>query len=211
MGFEPPKPAADGSVDQEHDAFGAEITPHPIRNPLAGLTPVGSPVHDQQAELQGRLADCSDEGEEVDETAEIYEPQDGDDNPFAAVQDVEYEAEPVMMRTVDDFRPNVVVEEVTPASPVAEVVPMPVAAAPKSVVATSRPAPTPRVAAGTKSKAAFTLRLDRERHLKLRLACAVQGRSAQQLVTAALDALLADVPGLDDMAEQAPSGKRARN
>ncbi len=202
MGFEPPKPASDGSADQDHDAFGAEITPHPVRNPLAGLTPVGSPVHDQQAELQGRLADSSDEGEEIDETAEIYEPQDGDHNPFAAAQDIEFEDEPVVMRTVDDFMP-VKVE--------AKVVPMPVAAAPKPVDATPRRAPRPRVAAGTKDKAAFTLRLDRERHLKLRLACAVQGRSAQQLVTAALDALLAGVPGLDDMADQAPSGKKAHN
>ena len=41
-----------------------------------------------------------------------------------------------------------------------------------------------------KAKAAFTLRLDAKRHLKLRLACAVNGRSAQQLVTDALDHLL---------------------
>ena len=39
-------------------------------------------------------------------------------------------------------------------------------------------------------KAAFTLRLDAERHLRLRLATAVTGRSAQQIVTGALDALL---------------------
>ena len=49
----------------------------------------------------------------------------------------------------------------------------------------------PRSAPGSKGKAAFTLRLDPERHLKLRLACAVDGRSAQQIVTDALDQLLA--------------------
>ncbi len=50
----------------------------------------------------------------------------------------------------------------------------------------------PRAAAGSKSKAAFTLRLDPERHLKLRLACAYEHKSAQAVVTAALDQYLAE-------------------
>ena len=50
-----------------------------------------------------------------------------------------------------------------------------------------RRAPRPRAAPGSKAKAAFTLRLDPARHLKLRLACAVGGRSAQLIVTDALD------------------------
>jgi hypothetical protein len=37
----------------------------------------------------------------------------------------------------------------------------------------------------------------------LRLACAVNGRSAQQIVTAALDQLLTEMPELDAMAEKA--------
>jgi len=49
----------------------------------------------------------------------------------------------------------------------------------------------------------FTLRLDPERHLKLRLACAIGGRSAQQLVTDALDQLLSGMPELDAMADRA--------
>ena len=60
-----------------------------------------------------------------------------------------------------------------------------------------------RAAPGTKAKAAFTLRLDPERHLKLRLACAVDGRSAQQIVTDALDHLLERMPELDAMAAKA--------
>ena len=39
--------------------------------------------------------------------------------------------------------------------------------------------------------------------MKLRLACAVGGRSAQLLVTDALDALLASMPELDAMASKA--------
>ena len=51
-------------------------------------------------------------------------------------------------------------------------------------------------------RAAFTLRLDAERHLKLRLACTVRGRSAQQLVTEALDKLLSDQPQIAELAAQ---------
>jgi len=80
--------------------------------------------------------------------------------------------------------------------------PAPIAVLPNRRAAAPRPA-KPRSAAGSKSKAAFTLRLDPERHLKLRLACAVNGRSAQQLVTDALDRLLDDMPELDAMAERA--------
>jgi len=51
-------------------------------------------------------------------------------------------------------------------------------------------------------RAAFTLRLDAERHLKLRLACTVRNRSAQQIVTEALDAMLAAMPEVETLAAQ---------
>ncbi|MFA9200375.1 MAG: hypothetical protein ACEQR8_04185 [Cypionkella sp.] len=51
-------------------------------------------------------------------------------------------------------------------------------------------------------RAAFTLRLDADRHLKLKLACTVRNASAQALVTEALDALLAEMPELDALAAQ---------
>ncbi len=61
--------------------------------------------------------------------------------------------------------------------------------------------PQPRRSALSRGKrAAFTLRLDADRHLKLRLASTVKGRSAQQLVTEALDRLLGDMPEIDSMA-----------
>ena len=90
-----------------------------------------------------------------------------------------------------------------------------VAAAPSPVRATidriaaklEAPAPAARPnafkkAANDSRRAAFTLRLDQERHLKLRLACTVRGRSAQQLVTDALDVLLAQMPEIDSLAAQ---------
>lgn len=65
-----------------------------------------------------------------------------------------------------------------------------------------RPA-TPKIARTVNGKSAFTLRLDADRHLRLRLASAVRHQSSQQMVTEAVDALLAQVPGLDALAEQA--------
>jgi hypothetical protein len=60
-----------------------------------------------------------------------------------------------------------------------------------------------------KAKAAFTLRLDAERHLRLRLASACRNRSAQALVTQALDAFIASLPEVEPLVDQlARSGKR---
>ena len=170
MGFEPPKPA-------ENDEDGADVVAaYPVRTPSSGLTPVESPVHDQQAAIAGRLSAYApdDAGEEVDETAELYEPE---DEPAVA-----FEA------------------PVAPAPEPERVVAVASALAPVPV---RRRATKVRSAPGGKAKAAFTLRLDSDRHLKLRLACAVHGSSAQMLVTDALDQFLAAMPELDAMAEKA--------
>ena len=50
--------------------------------------------------------------------------------------------------------------------------------------------------------------LDADRRLKLRLASAVTGRSAQQMLTQALDDLLMTLPEIDRLAEQLPQGRR---
>lgn len=57
-------------------------------------------------------------------------------------------------------------------------------------------------------RAAFTLRVDADRHLKLRLACAVRNRSAQQLVTEALDRLLEELPDIAALAAQVADQRR---
>jgi hypothetical protein len=75
---------------------------------------------------------------------------------------------------------------------------------PVRAVAPPKRSRSSRSAKTAKEKAAFTLRLDPNRHLKLRLACAVNAKSAQQLVTKALDELLSSMPELDAMASQAP-------
>lgn len=70
--------------------------------------------------------------------------------------------------------------------------------------------PRARAAAAARGKAAFTLRLDPERHLKLRLACALSRRSAQQLVTEALDDFLDSLPELEALAGQVPGQANQR-
>ena len=65
-------------------------------------------------------------------------------------------------------------------------------------------------ATAARAKAAFTLRLDPERHLRLRLACALSRRSAQQLVTEALDDFLESQPGLEALAGQVPGQAQQR-
>ena len=68
--------------------------------------------------------------------------------------------------------------------------------------AAARPAADPirRSALADGRRAAFTLRIDADRHLKLRLACTVDGRSAQQLLIDALDQYIAANPELDALA-----------
>lgn len=198
MGFDPPKPALAPLGDDADDSFGEVVPAHPHN--LAGLTPVESPVHNQQAEIVGRLSsytpDESDEEEELDETAELYDPEAEDEQDVESFEDEVAEIEePVVLP-----EPAVLEEPVAVAEPV-------VLAQPALPKVRHAPAPrrsrSPRVATGTKSKAAFTLRLDQERHLKLRLACALDGRSAQMLVTQALDELLAGMPELESMAVKA--------
>jgi hypothetical protein len=169
MGFEPPK-AAEVERDEDHDAFGEDVVEHPRAHPT-GLTPIGSPVHDQQAEIADRFNGVDEGSDEEDEIGEVEE------------------AAELHQTEVEEVReaPEII------AAPIVVPAPAP------------RRAPRVRAAVGTKGKAAFTLRLDPERHLKLRLACAVDGRSAQQLVTQALDQLLERVPDLDGLAAKAKS------
>ena len=209
MGFEAPKPAIAAVRDDRHDAFGDQLSEPALRNPLAaltpsGLSPVSSPVHDQHAEIADRFAGYTDQSgdeEEIDDTAELYEPL------VEAAATAEEEE-------TDELLLDAPVLSIKPArafsTPLAAPPPAPAPAALAEVRAAPVRAQRPRAASGSKAKAAFTLRLDAERHLKLRLACAVTGRSAQLLVTEALDSLLASIPELDSMADRAPRKQAQR-
>lgn len=84
-------------------------------------------------------------------------------------------------------------------------VPIDQMAATKTIGGKSSPRPSSSRAQAARKRAdrlAFTLRLDPERHLKLRLACTIRHCSAQQLVTDALDALLGEMPDIQNLAAQ---------
>jgi hypothetical protein len=106
----------------------------------------------------------------------------------------EVEAEAEVEEVAEDAAPV----EIPLTKPRAHVVPLP-----------KRPVAKAKAEEGR--KAAFTLRLDGERHLRLRLATAVTGQSAQQIVTSALDVLLASIPEVEALAERAVSAKAKRN
>lgn len=133
----------------------------------------------------------------------------------AASAPLPQEVPPVVLQQMEIARefaetaePEVVAEPIAPvvARAPAPAAPKPVAAPKKAKAAKASVAAAKAVverAAGR--KAAFTLRLDAERHLRLRLACAVQNRSAQMLVTDALDRLLESLPDVARLAASLPA------
>lgn len=136
-------------------------------------------------------------------------------NPLAAaVPEVKHQQDRLADALFADLEPQVgfdnFVEEpelVADAPTLVTVTPEPVTPLVSRRGSTDAPRSRARSKPGLKAKAAFTLRLDSERHLKLRLACAVRHQSAQQLVTDALDALLDSMPEIDDLASHVPAKK----
>ena len=65
--------------------------------------------------------------------------------------------------------------------------------------------PGPRAHAGTRGSYAFTLRLDPDRHLRLRLASATSNRSSQQILIALVDEFLSTIPEIEAFAARLPA------
>lgn len=211
---------------QEPSPFEAPHDEH-VPSPISALTPMGSgfdeeedfeatlspapPVVEQQrAAIEARFSEPAEDRpaedrfvlatktrKPVDDTESVLELETADREP-------EPEAEPE--KTTDStFESESAPVSAAPAS----VAPAPVTEAPAAKPAADRRSASRTASHSERAKAAFTLRLDGDRHLKLRLACAVSGRSAQQLVTEALDQLLQSRPEVGALAEQVPpkSGK----
>ena len=104
------------------------------------------------------------------------------------------------MGEAPEAQPTADIFQLTPAPRAVEPTPEPVVLRQRETIV-ERIAPAPKTKAKG-DRAAFTLRLDTHRHLKLRLACTVRDTSAQALVTEALDALLGTMPELDVLAAQ---------
>ena len=225
-GFEPTEPqsiAADAAPESEVEETPVAEIPS-IVDALSAFEAEEPVAEDEVAEEESVVAEtveveepaavdpfymlfASDESSVEDEAVEEAAAPDEE----AAVEiDEPVAEEPVELVTEDAaFEPadqpvEIAAEEAVVVEEIAE--PMPVAASLADAVADIvEPIPA-RTAAG-KGKAAFTLRLDQDRHLKLRLACALSGQSAQKFVTEALDAYLATIPDLDELAERAPEAR----
>ena len=72
----------------------------------------------------------------------------------------------------------------------------------KKSVTAKKSKPVGKKAAKPARRAAFTLRLDADRHLKLRLAATMNGISSQALVTQAIDTMFGEIEDLDALVKR---------
>ena len=194
-----PRPIASNSTldDLGWDDMGyaAEDPVEHVPSSIAALTPAprSAAARDEQPQVhlqQRALAD------RYSEPAPVKAPP--PQQPFVAAP-----VQAVAPAPVEPFAPASV-EAVAPAPAPA---PSPAPVEPAAKV----PAVAKRSAVAQGRKAAFTLRLDTARHLRLRLATAVTGQSAQQLVTGALDRFLETLPEVGTMAEHVPVRSTSRS
>ena len=204
-----------GHSGPEHVPSSVEaLTPAPRLHAASeqeSFEPVEPPVFEQQRAIEDAFEPEPEEAYEA-EPEEAYEPEADEAYEPESAPEEAHEPEPETIEEREAIaepepEPEVAVEAEPEPEPEPEPDPVLAAPVPAPVVSISdRRMPAP------KGKAAFTLRLDPERHLKLRLACAVTRRSAQLLVTGALDEFLNGLPEVQALAERVPAeaGRRAR-
>ena len=182
-----------------------------MRPQLAGFAGMSSKVAAQNLEDLG-WNDMGDDEEAQDHSGEVLQLTPAPHNPEAEALTDEASPRPAVRSMRDELaarlataEPDHLIEK-TP-KPAAERKPQDVPARKtEPLVDPARSeaavAPARQQASHSSRRAAFTLRLDAKRHLKLRLASTVRNRSAQQLVTEALDRFLGDIPEIESLAAQ---------
>lgn len=192
-------PQMNGHDDLGWNDMGYDVDPHhtlaeSTRPTDHGLSPMGAQHGEEQSVRQ--VMDAAADRASVD--------------PIVPEGPVSHDAEPPLVhrhfqRIVEEIA-HVPAVDAAP-EPVAEVVAGPVVVLPV-VAKTPAKARPPRARAGTKGAFAFTLRLDPERHLRLRLASATSNRSAQHILIALVDDFLADQPEIAAFAAKLPVSAR---
>jgi hypothetical protein len=169
-----------------------------------GLPEEPEQIHAAEQAFEDPEAPAEPEPETAEEPSfeashEPVEPEALDDQ---AIADAPFEAPSVVAQQ------RAILERFDGEEEVVSALPEPAALARAEIV----PLPQHRPMVADARKAAFTLRLDSDRHLRLRLACAVSGRSAQQIVARALDEALSNIPEIEALASQCPAkpGRRAK-
>lgn len=174
-----------GSFNNAQDDLGWNDMGHDVRSPV----PIHQDIHPQPVQEPPLVVL---QREELAEELNVV-PED-----FHAPEVLE-PVEPEHQFAAEEFEGDVVDDDIVEETP-AEI--EPVVSRPVPIVAVRRAHKAAKARKG--SKAAFTLRLDPERHLKLRLACAVSRDSAQTIVTEALDQYLAGLPDIEELARKVP-------
>ena len=161
----------------QSDDYGPEDSGQYHYNPLAGAIPEVVPaVRKQQEEIAAKLS-------------------------LQSQREAEIIAEPEQQTAVSVIAPAVE-RPIVGSTPLPRKKVVEITDGARQSATIRRPAQKSRTG---KAKIAFTLRLDPDRHLKLRLATAVENVSAQQLVTKAVDEYLKTIPELEGLAERIPS------
>ena len=175
---------------------GAKPAMRPQHGALAGVGMTGNAAHSLEDLGWNDMGD-----EEDDREAEVVHLTPAPANPDTAAQAADLDAEAQAELAPSAKKPVVREQQDEIKDRLTKPVAAPKKSAAKKPVQKKSAAAAASVCAQEK-RAAFTLRLDSQRHLKLRLASAIKGRSAQSIVTEALDAMLANIEDLDGLAAQ---------
>jgi len=195
----------DMGYDVNPDISNEEPIEKPLFNPLAKAVEVPKPEVKQQqeriaAQLQASNIQEDDNIEKVEDSSTIVLHPTVNETPV--VEELQDYQSPLVSKSVKsttneqvEIKPNEQVESIISkkAQPIRNI--------------KSRAKNTSQKAGKAKSKAAFTLRLDPDRHLKLRLACAINNISAQKFVTDALDQRLAEMEEINQLSSQIAENK----
>lgn len=176
--------AAQNLEDLGWDDMGDE---HPAANHSAEVLNLTPSPHNKAAEAQTDTASPKPKVRSMHEELALRLAEEADKSPAAKAPVPPAAPAPAAKRPA------------LPAASRAEPGPEPAA---RAAAPTPKPPKARPQAANDSHRAAFTLRLDARRHLKLRLASTVRGRSAQQLVTEALDRFLDNIPELESLVAQ---------
>lgn len=204
MGYEPPRPidnngmhagaAVPSAVHRHLDQLAEDFAP---RDDGRDPGREGDPAAEDRPDLPGLDGHAGLSA--MEEGASQAEPADGPVEEAVETDAGELPADEAPAEPAE-VAPDAVIKPELPApdapAQVAEVIPM-------------RPAQseTEEEKIPARAKVAFTLRLDKQRHLKLRLASAIENRSAQRLVTEALDDFFKRMPDLDRLAANSSDRK----
>jgi hypothetical protein len=183
-----------GNPFNGHDDLGWNDMGHDPRHPV----PIHQDVHPEPVhELPQVVLQREELAEELNLVPHDYHAPEM----MASIEQVEAEAldEPDYVEPAIELAP--IPAEKSPLATKPALQPSVIAARSVPIVAVKR---AHKAAKSRKGKAAFTLRLDPERHLKLRLACAISRESAQSIVTEALDQFLASLPEIEELARKVP-------